>query len=236
MDIANTVALVTGANRGIGRAFADSLVQQGAKKVYATARNSETITSRGVEPLQLDVTSEDSVAEAAEIASDVNLLINNAGITTFGRLVDGDMNDIRAEMDTNYYGTLAMVRAFAPQLARNDGGAILNVLSIMAWLGLEHSNGYGASKAAAWALTNGLRLELASQGTQVTGLVLATTDTDMMANFDIPKNRPEDVADAALKGLFAGHLEVLADSASVQQKAALSRDPFDLYPDVARLA
>lgn len=236
MQIEGSVALVTGANRGIGRALAQELVDRGASKVYAAARHPEQIDLPGVVPLRLDITTPEQVAEAARVASDTTLLINNAGVSTYAPLVTGDLSDIRREMDTNYLGTLSVVRAFAPVLAANGGGAILNVLSVMAWLGYEHSNGYGASKAALWALTNGVRVELASQGTQVTGLVLASTDTDMMAGFDVPKNRPEDVARAALDGVDAGRLEVLADADSVALKAALSRDPSETYPKVVGAA
>ncbi|MBM0225386.1 MULTISPECIES: SDR family oxidoreductase [Micromonospora] len=236
MQIEGSVALVTGANRGIGRALAQELVDRGASKVYAAARHPEQIDLPGVVPLRLDITTPEQVAEAARVASDTTLLINNAGVTTYAPLVTGDLSDIRREMDTNFLGTLSVVRAFAPVLAANGGGAILNVLSVMAWLGYEHSNGYGASKAALWALTNGVRVELASQGTQVTGLVLASTDTDMMAGFDVPKNRPEDVARAALDGVDAGRLEVLADADSVALKAALSRDPSETYPKVVGAA
>ncbi|MFQ1002345.1 SDR family oxidoreductase [Modestobacter sp. SSW1-42] len=230
MQIENSVALVTGANRGIGRAFAEELLRRGAHTVYAAARRPETVDLPGVIPLQLDVTDPAQVAAAAEAASDTTLLVNNAGISTYAKLVTGDLTDIRREMDTNYYGSLAMVRAFAPHLARNGGGAVLNVLSVMAWLGYEHSNGYGASKAALWALTNGIRVELIEQGTQVTGLLLASTDTDMMAGIDVAKNRPEDVARVALDGVAAGALEVLADEISVGLKASLAQNPAVLYP------
>lgn len=236
MHIEGSVALVTGANRGIGRAFAKVLLDRGASKVYAAARRPEQIDLPGVVPLRLDITNPEQVADAARVASDVTLLVNNAGVSTYAKLVTGDLTDIRREMDTNYFGTLSIVRAFAPVLAANGGGAILNVLSVMAWLGYEHSNGYGASKAALWALTNGVRVELAPQRTQVTGLVLASTDTDMMAGFDVPKNRPEDVARTALDGVEAGRLEVLADADSIALKAALSRDPAETYPQVVGAA
>lgn len=232
MQIENSVALVTGANRGIGRAFAQELLRRGARTVYAAARRPETIDIPGATALRLDVTDPALVEAVAKEASDTTLLINNAGLSTLAKTATGDLGDIRREMDTNYFGTLAMVRAFAPHLAAAGGGAILNVLSIMAWLGLEHSNGYGASKAASWALTNGLRVELADQGTQVTGLVLASTDTDMMAWADIEKNRPEDVVRAALDGIEEGRLEVLADEASAQVKAGLAKDPAIVYPQV----
>lgn len=223
MRIKNSTALVTGANRGLGRAFVQELLARGASRVYATARRPEAIDIPGVVALPLDITDPAQVAEVARIATDTNVLINNAGVTTFAKASTGDINDIRLEMETNYFGTLAMSRAFAPHLATAGGGAILNVLSVMAWLGFEHSNTYGASKAATWALTNGLRVELAPQGTQVTGLVLASTDTDMMAWADVEKNRPEDVVSAALNGMEAGQQEVLADDISIQAKANLAK-------------
>jgi NAD(P)-dependent dehydrogenase (short-subunit alcohol dehydrogenase family) len=147
--------------------------------------------------------------------------------------VTGDLDRIRLEMDTNYFGTLGMVRAFAPVLAANGGGAILNVLSAMSWLSYDGANAYSAAKAAAWSLTNGVRLELASQGTTVTGLHLASTDTDMMAGWDVEKNDPADVVRTALDGLEAGRIEILADAGSAQIKTALSADPSALYPQVA---
>lgn len=232
MQIRNSTVLVTGANRGIGRAFVQELLRRGARKVYATARQPGSIEIPGATALALDITNPTQVSEVAETASDTNLLINNAGVTTFARATTGDLDDIRLEMETNYFGTLAMSRAFAPNLAAAGGGAILNVLSVMAWLGFEHSNTYGASKAATWALTNGLRVELASQGTQVTGLVLASTDTDMMAWADIEKNRPDDVVRAALNGVEEGKLEVLADDTSARVKAGLAKDPAEIYPQV----
>lgn len=236
MDIEGSVALVTGANRGIGRALVDELRRRGAARVYAAARRPRPSGAPDVVPIELDVTDPAQVAAAAAAAPDTTLLVNNAGMTTYAPLVTGDLDGIRREMETNYFGPLAMVRAFAPVLGANGGGAVLNVLSVLAWLGYAHSNGYGASKAALWALTNGVRVELAAQRTQVTGLLLASTDTDMMAGFDVPKNRPEDVARAAVDGVAAGRLEVLADADSVALKAALARDPAELYPGVVGAA
>lgn len=232
MDIQNSIALVTGANRGIGRCFVTELRRRGAGKIYAAARRPETVDIPGVVPLQLDVTDDASVAAAAATAPDVTLLVNNAGVSTFARLADGAMSDIRLEMETNYFGTLRMARAFAPALAANGGGAVLNVLSVMAWMAYEHSNSYSASKAAAWALTNGLRLELAGQGTQVTGLAMASVDTDMMAGIDTDKTDPALIARAALDGVQAGALEVLADAQTARWKARLGDDPAVLYPQL----
>lgn len=151
MKISGSVALVTGAGRGLGKHFAAQLLERGASKVYATARNPEKVDIPGAEVLGLDITDPDSVAEAAAKASDVTLLVNNAG----------DPDSGRQEMETNYYGTLNMVRAFAPVLGENGGGAILNVLSVLSWFSFDGSNTYAAAKAAEWSLTNGVRLELA---------------------------------------------------------------------------
>ncbi|MFE6720189.1 SDR family oxidoreductase [Streptomyces albidoflavus] len=234
MDIRDEIALVTGANRGIGLAFVTELRRRGVKKVYAAARRPETLPELpGVVPLELDVTDTASVARAASTAADTTLLVNNAGVSTFARLTDGPEDDIRREMETNYFGPLRTVRAFAPVLAAGGGGAVLNVLSVMAWMAYEHSNSYGASKAAAWALTNGVRYELAGQGTQVTALAMASVDTDMMAGIEDEKSAPEAIVRAALDGLEAGALEVLADERTARWKARLGEDPALLYPQLA---
>ena len=233
MKIAGSVALVTGANRGIGRHFVQQLLERGADKVYATARNPRLVDIPGAEVLQLDITDPESVAAAAAAAGDATFLINNAGVATGQNLVTGDLAKIRLEMDTSYFGTLNVVRAFAPVLAANGGGAILNVLSAMSWLSYDGANAYSAAKAAEWSLTNGIRLELADQGTMVTGLHLASTDTDMMAAYDIDKNDPADVVHTALDGVEARSIEVLADEDSARIKAGLSADPGMLYPQIA---
>jgi len=219
MDIEGTTALVTGANRGIGRHFAQQLLERGAAKVYAAARDPRAIDLDGVIPLALDITDPRQVAEAAAAAADVRLLINNAGVSTGTDLVTGDLDRIRLELETNLYGTLSMVRAFAPALR---GGAILNVLSRLSWLSFQGANAYAVSKAAAWSLTNGIRLELAGQDTLVTGLFLSSTDTDMMAGYDIPKNDPADVVRQALDGIEADRLEVIADADTAAAKLQLS--------------
>jgi NAD(P)-dependent dehydrogenase (short-subunit alcohol dehydrogenase family) len=232
MKIANSVALVTGANRGIGRHFARQLLERGAAKVYATARNPELVDLPGVEVLRLDITDPATVAAAATAAADVTLLVNNAGIITGQNLVTGDPAAIRLEMDTSFYGTLDVIRAFAPVLAANGGGAILNVLSSLSWMSYDGATAYCAAKAAQWSLTNGVRVELAAQGTLVTGLLMGPTDTDMTAGVDLPKNDPADVVRAALDGVEADRIEVLADELVVAIKAALAADPSALYPQV----
>ncbi|RQX01231.1 SDR family oxidoreductase [Micromonospora inaquosa] len=234
MQISGSIALVTGANRGIGRHFAQQLLERGAAKVYATSRNPQQIDIPGVERLRLDITDPRSVEEAAAAAPDVTLLVNNAGIATFTNLVNGDLSTIRSELDTHFWGTLSMVRAFAPVLGANGGGAILNVLSAMSWFSHDGANAYGVAKAAEWSLTNGVRLELAGQGTLVTGLHLGAADTDMMASYEGAKMDPADVVRAALDGIEAGRLEVLADEWSTHVKASLANDPSAFYTATAR--
>ncbi|HWT92626.1 MAG TPA: SDR family oxidoreductase [Solirubrobacteraceae bacterium] len=233
MDITGSTALVTGANRGLGRHFAQQLLDRGARKVYATARDPRTIEARdGIVPLALDVTDPEAVARVAAAASDVTLLVNNAGVSAYNDLVTGDLDKLRLELETNLLGPLHTIRAFAPILAENGGGAVVNVLSRMSWLSVAGANGYAVSKAAAWSLTNGVRLELAGQGTLVTGVHLSATDTDMMAGWDIPKNDPADVVRATLDGVEAGALEVIADADTAATKQALSADPAAVYGEL----
>jgi NAD(P)-dependent dehydrogenase (short-subunit alcohol dehydrogenase family) len=237
MQLAGSVALVTGANRGMGRHFVRELLARGARRVYATARRPELLDAADaggrVVALPLDVTDPAAAAAAAAAAPDVTLVVNNAGVQTSQRLVTGDLAEIRREMETHYFGTLHVVRAFAPALARGGGGAVLNVLSAVSWLAYDGVGAYAAAKAAQWGLTNNVRLELAAQGTLVTGLHVGAVDTDMMAGRDVPKSDPAAVVRAALDGVEAGRLEVLADDASAQIKAALSADPSALYPQLA---
>ena len=218
-------ALVTGANRGLGRRFAAELVARGAK-VYAAARRPETIDLPGVVPIQLDITDAESVRRAAELATDVNVLVNNAGVSTRSQLLTSDIDDIRLEMETHYFGTLNVTRAFVPIIEANHGGAILNVLSVLSWAHLPTSGAYSAAKAAAWAMTDALREELAPRGVHVAALHVGYMDTDM-ADFapDDQKSDPAVVATLALDGLFAGEPESLADELSRTVKAQLSVTP-----------
>lgn len=227
MQINGAIALVTGANRGLGRHFTTQLIERGAAKVYATARRPELIDVPGAEVLRLDITDPASIAAAAAAAPDVTLLVNNAGVATRHNLITGDLDQIRLELDTHFWGTLRMIRAFAPGLA---GGAILNVLSALSWFSYDGANAYSVAKAAEWSLTNGARLELAGQETLVTGLHLGAADTDMMAGYEGPMNDPADVVRAALDGIEAGRLEVLADEWSAIAKAAVAADPSAFYP------
>ncbi|ABC39091.1 oxidoreductase, short-chain dehydrogenase/reductase family [Burkholderia thailandensis E264] len=223
----DAVVLVTGANRGLGRAFVEGLKAAGAKRIYAAARDPARVATPGVQPVRLDVTRADDVAAAARDLRDVNLLVNNAGIYRTGSLVaDADGGGLQAQLDTNFFGLLAMARAFAPVLRDNGGGAIVNVLSVLSWLGVPNAGAYGISKAAAWAATNAIRNELREQRTRVLALHSAYIDTDMVASArGVPKNRPEDVVRQTLDALAAGRDEVLVDDLTRAVKAGLSADP-----------
>ncbi len=222
MNSDQVVALVTGANRGLGKHFATQLVERGAK-VYAAARRAETVDIPGVEVVQLDITDPISVGRAADQAGDVTVLVNNAGSSTRAGLLSGSLEDIRLEMDTHYFGTLNAIRAFAPIIEGNGGGAILNMLSVLSWLHLPGSGAYGAAKAAAWAMTDAVRQELAPRGIHVTAVHVGYMDTDMAAFAPADqKTDPSLVAKLALDGLFAGLPEVLADDLTRSVKAQLS--------------
>lgn len=233
MDISSSTALVTGANRGLGRQFALALLERGAT-VYAGARNPDSVDVAGATPIPLDVTDPASVAAAAETAGDVTLLINNAGISSGSSLLTGDLDAIRRDIDTNYFGTLSVVRAFAPVIERNGGGGIVNVLSVLSWLSLPDAGAYCAAKSAAWSMTNSIRLELAGKGIAVTALHVGPMDTDMMAGSDIPKSDPAAVAAMTLDGVAAGAFEVLADDLSRGVQAGLAKGVPGVYPQLVR--
>ena len=233
MEIAGSVALVTCSNRGIGRRFALQLLERGAAKVYATARRPELVDVPGVEVLPLDITDEASVAAAAAAATDVTLLVNNAGIATQGSLVSGDLTDARREMDTHFWGTLAMVRAFAPVIEGNGGGGIVNVLSALSWFAHPGSGGYASAKAAEWNMTNSVRLELAGRGISVQGLHLGAADTDIMAGYEGPMIDPAAVARASLDGVERDAAEVVVDDWSALVKASLAHAPEGFYAQFA---
>ena len=198
MELKNAVAVVTGANRGLGRHLAAQLVERGAK-VYAAARRPETVDVPGVIPLRLDVTDEASIREAARMASDATLLINNAGISTGATLVGGGLDEVRREMETNFFGPLAATRAFAPVIEGNGGGAVLNVLSALSWFHPAGLGSYAASKAAAWALSDATREELAPRGITVSALHVGYMDTDMAAG--VPADQKVAAADVAAQAL-----------------------------------
>lgn len=223
MKIRDTVALVTGANRGIGLAFTQELLARGARKVYAGVRDPSTIKHLAVEALRLDVTQPEEIVAAAAHASDVALLINNAGAAHLGGFLAPDSEEVaRFLFETNFFGVLRMSKAFAPILAANGGGAVLNVLSVASWLNRGQLAAYAASKSAAWSLTNSLRYELAVQRTQVLALHMGFVDTDLAREIESPKSSPDEIVARALDALESGADEVLADERSRLAKQALT--------------
>ncbi|MDN3921919.1 SDR family oxidoreductase [Roseateles violae] len=226
MKLDNATVLITGANRGLGLVFAREALARGARKVYAAARDPAQLTLPGVVPLKLDVTRPEDIAAAARAAGDLTLLINNAGIASLGGFLNEDSAAAAQQMlDTNFFGPMRLAQAFAPVLGANGGGAILNVLSVASWINGPLLGAYGASKSAAWALTNGLRIELKAQGTQVLGLHAGFIDTDLTRGIELPKSSPEAIVKAAFDGLEAGASEVLADEISRAVHKSLSAEP-----------
>jgi NAD(P)-dependent dehydrogenase (short-subunit alcohol dehydrogenase family) len=231
MIIRGATALVTGTNRGLGRAFVEALRAAGCAKIYAAARTpSGSAGDTGVAPVTLDITNAAQVAAAAARCGDVTILINNAGVARFRpALGAATMDDARLEMETNYFGTLAMCRAFAPVLARNGGGVLVNMLSVVSFFNAPMQGSYCASKAAAWSLTKAVRFELRAQGTLVIGVYAGYIDTDMTADLAAPKSKPADIAARVLEGIENGREEIFADERSRSVHGELRKDerPFD---------
>lgn len=232
MDVNGAVVLVTGANRGIGAEFVAQLKKRGAAKIYAAARDASALDADGVHPLQLDITNAGQIEAAAAAAGDVQVLINNAGISTGTSLLTGDEATVRREMDTNFYGPMLMTRAFAPVLGSNGGGAILNVISALSWFTAPTAGAYAASKAAAWVLTDSTRLELAAQGTHVVAVHMGLVDTDMAKGVEAPKIAPSDLVTAGLDAIESGAQEVLADDWAKFVKSGLTLDPKARYEQI----
>jgi NAD(P)-dependent dehydrogenase (short-subunit alcohol dehydrogenase family) len=226
LPIDNVVALVTGSNRGLGRALVDELLSRGVKKVYAASRSgSVPHEDPRVFPLALDVTRPDSLAEAARRAPDLNVLINNAGLLASYGVLSSTTEAIREDLETNFFGVLEATRAFLPALERNAPGVVANVLSVVSYASMPSIGGYSASKAAAWSLTQALRAELAPRNLRVTGIFPGAIDTDMIRSFPIPKTSPADVARAIVDGIEAGRDDVYPDPISAELGALWQTDP-----------
>jgi NAD(P)-dependent dehydrogenase (short-subunit alcohol dehydrogenase family) len=223
--------LVTGANGGLGTEFVRQALARGAGRVYATARKPQSWDDSRVVPLALDVTDAASIAEAASTAADTTIVISNAGGPGGSSLLTMPLDQVRAVYETNVFGPIAVAQAFAPVLARNGGGALVDIHSALSWL--AQPGAYPSTKAALWSVTNSLRLELAGQGTQVVGAHLGYTDTPMTAGLDVAKEDPRDIVAAIYDGLEAGEIEVLADDASRWVKQQLSQPLTALYPQLA---
>ncbi|WP_201778814.1 SDR family oxidoreductase [Streptomyces sp. 150FB] len=219
-------ALVTGANRGTGRALAGELLERGAAKVYGGARRPDTITDPDIEPVRIDITDPDQIAAAAARCQDVTLLVNNAGVFRGAPLLSTpSAQDARDEMETNYFGTLSMIRAFAPVLAANGGGAVVNVLSVLSFINYAPWGSYSATKSAAWSLNNSVRDELAGQHTRVVAVHAGLVDTEMADGITLPKIPVSDFVSATVDGLEAGRIEVLVDEHTRAFKPLLADHP-----------
>lgn len=222
-----TVAFVTGANRGFGRALAAELLARGAA-VYAGARDPRSVDLPGAVPIAIDLTDPASIAAAADATGDVTLLVNNAGVDTRTNLLAGDLADVRAELDVNYLGPLAVTRAFLPQL-EPAGGSVVNVLSVLSWLSFPGTGAYCAAKSAAWSMTNALRAELAPRGVRVSALHVAYMDTDMTVDVEAPKSAPANIARLAVDAIAEGSYEILADDVSRRIQGGLAGGVGALY-------
>ena len=236
MKIENSIALVTGANRGIGRELVTALANAGAKKIYAGMRDVDKFNKSNpqfldgfqgrIVPLSLDITKKDQIASAVQKTGDVDLLINNAGIANYtGLIAADDLSSARQEMEVNYFATLAMIRAFAPILKKNGGGALVNLLSVASLVNFPILGSYCASKAALHSLTQGVRAELAAQGTQVTGVFPGPIDTDMAKGIEMEKGSPEEIALGTLAGIEKGEEDIFIDAMAVQLRQDYWADP-----------
>jgi NAD(P)-dependent dehydrogenase (short-subunit alcohol dehydrogenase family) len=230
MNLTGSVALVTGANRGLGARLVTELLNAGAAKVYATARTPGAVTAADdrVQALALDVTDPVSVTAAAEAAPDVTVLVNNAGVLAFGSALDGDLASFERDLRTNYLGTLGVTRAFVPVLERNAPSAVVNVLTVIALAPVGSMAGYCASKAASHSMTQALRAELRDRGITVLGAYPGGIDTDMLAGVDIEKAAPEVVAQRIVAGLAADEAVVFPDDVSAGAGSVYLSDPLKL--------
>lgn len=231
MKIEDSVALVTGSNRGIGREFVAGLLQRGARRVYATARNLAFLESvtvldrRRVVPLQMDITKRSEVEAVAKTARDVNLLVNNAGVALGGTLMDCPIDLVVRNLETNYIGTLTAVRTFAPVIESNGGGAIVNVLSLLALASIPHMGAYSASKAAAYSMTQAIRAQLGGKNISVHGVFPGPVDTDMMRDINMPKTAAKDIVTEVFEGLELGMEDIFPDPFSREAHSVWQRDP-----------
>jgi NAD(P)-dependent dehydrogenase (short-subunit alcohol dehydrogenase family) len=233
MELSEKVALVTGANRGLGARLVDELLSAGVAKVYATAREPRDISANVVaDPrvgvLALDVTSPESLTRAAQAATDVNVLINNAGVLSFGTALEGDLDGFERDLATNYLGALRATRSFVPVLERNAPGAVVNVLTLIALAPVSPMAGYSASKAAAHSLTQALRAELSPRNISVMGAYPGGIDTEMLAGVDVDKADPAVVARGIVQGLIADRTIVFPDDASASAGSVYLSDPLAL--------
>lgn len=226
MDLNGLNVLVTGANRGLGRALVDALEEAGVTKIYGAARNPESLKeiSEIVIPIELDVTENASVRDAAQIASDCDLVINNAGVLTFGDIMSVHEAQIRQEFEVNFYGLLRVAKEFAQVMDNRGGGALVNVLTLLSLASMPGMAAYNASKAAAWSVHLSLRATLEAKNISLHGVFPGAIDTDMLAAVEMAKASPQDVAKEIIHGLQNDAEDIFPDAMSQQVYAAWCRD------------
>lgn len=235
MNIKDAVVLVTGGNRGLGTSLLQAFLDAGARKIYVGTRKPTEASDPRVQPIKLDITNAQDIAAVVEQCQDVTILVNNAGVGNFTTFLTApSLDEARSTIETNYLGTLAMSRAFAPILKRNSGGALVNILSVLSWFASPQLGPYSASKAAELALTEAIRIELRSQGTLVTGVHVGFMDTDMAAAVDGVKTNPRDVAASILDGIQNDREEVLADQTAHNIKAILASNRQNFYQNLQK--
>ncbi len=227
MTLHEKTVLVTGANRGIGKALVQELLNKDVKRIYAAARNTESLPNFGdarVVPIELDITDADQVRRATQVASDTDLLINNAGVASFGSLLTAQRADLEHDMRVNYYGTLDVIRAFVPVLESRPGAGIVNIVTIAAFVSFPVLGGYSASKSALWSASQGLRIELAPKGISVHTVNPGPIDTDMARDLEMDKTSPAETAANIVAGLENGQADIFPDGASANMFSAWSND------------
>ncbi|HEX4441981.1 MAG TPA: SDR family oxidoreductase [Galbitalea sp.] len=220
VSIAGSVALVTGGQRGLGKAFTQELLSRGAAKIYVTARTPKESDDPRIVPVALEVTDTGAITALAEKLTDVTIVINNAGAGGGAPLLEANLADVKRLFDINVFGPLEVAKAFAPILKENGGGALVDIHSALSWA--SGAGAYGATKAALWSITNTLRLDLANQNTLVVGVHLGFADTDLTKSVTAPKIAPSQAAIALADALEAGEIEVLVDDTSRHFKSVLS--------------
>lgn len=228
MKIENSIALVTGSNRGVGKSLVAALANAGCKKIYAAARQTDTIQlpDTGVEiiPLTLDVTKQETLESAAQLASDVQIIFNNAGVLEFGDILETPEQNLRSILDTNFFGKLAVAKTFASVLEANGGGTIVNTLTLLSLASMPGFAAYNASKAAAWSMSLSLRASLQPKNVQVVNAFPGAIDTDMLSGVEIDKTSPDDVAKEILLAVQNNQEDVFPDPMSKQVYEAWCQD------------
>ena len=227
MDLSNKTIVISGANRGIGKELVNALLTRGVKKIYAGARNPGRLPKLGdarVVPLELDITNHQQVKAAATQAKDADLLINNAGVAAFASLLGDEESVLERDMNTNYFGTLDMMRVFIPVLEGKPEAAIVNIVTVAAFVNFPGLGGYSASKAALFSASQGIRIELAPRGISVHTVNPGPIDTDMTKALEMAKASPKETARRILDGLVAGEADIFPDDAGSQMFGVWKQD------------